>query len=244
MTDFHSHILPGIDDGSQSVEESIQMLSSLYEQGVKTVCATPHFYADENTPSRFFRKRQEAYERLCEALAGKEHPEILLGAELAYFTGISKMSKLDQFKIQGTDLLLIEMPMAKWSNYAVKELIDISSGGDKTIVIAHIERYFSFQKKSVWRDLLDSGIVMQSNASNFVSLKTRRKAISQFKRGEIHLLGSDCHNMTDRAPQMGDALRIIKNKLGNEAIQYFEHSDEVLIRNAHNNEKTEKILLH
>ena len=56
MIDFHSHILPGIDDGSKSTEESLEMLDMLRAQGVVTVAATPHFYARENTPEVFLQK--------------------------------------------------------------------------------------------------------------------------------------------------------------------------------------------
>lgn len=64
MIDFHSHILPGIDDGSASVEESLKLLEMLAEQGVKTVVATPHFYPDRTSVSDFLRRRDAAYQRL------------------------------------------------------------------------------------------------------------------------------------------------------------------------------------
>ena len=56
MIDFHSHILPAMDDGSKNIEESLQMLRMLQEQGVERVIATPHFYADENPPDVFLRR--------------------------------------------------------------------------------------------------------------------------------------------------------------------------------------------
>ena len=65
MIDFHSHILPGIDDGAKTVEESISMLKSSYEKGVRITVLTPHFYpkGQESLPP-FIQKRQEAYELL------------------------------------------------------------------------------------------------------------------------------------------------------------------------------------
>ena len=84
MIDIHSHILPGIDDGSQSVEESHALLALLREQGVETVVATPHFYADRNDPENFLRRRKEALARLDHGET--EMPRILLGAEVAYLT--------------------------------------------------------------------------------------------------------------------------------------------------------------
>ena len=55
--DFHSHILPGVDDGSRSVEESLEMLRAVARQGIGTVVATPPFYANHDTPERFLRRR-------------------------------------------------------------------------------------------------------------------------------------------------------------------------------------------
>ena len=61
MIDFHSHILPCLDDGSKSVDESIKMLKTLASQGVKKVVATPHFYANDESIEQFLNRRDEAF---------------------------------------------------------------------------------------------------------------------------------------------------------------------------------------
>ena len=66
MIDFHSHMLPDMDDGAQNVDEGLAMLRESRRQGVELVCATPHFYADEEDPASFLRRRGEA---ACEALS-------------------------------------------------------------------------------------------------------------------------------------------------------------------------------
>ena len=58
--DFHTHILPGIDDGSASVEESIELLKAEAAQGITKVVATPHFYANYDSPERFLERRAKA----------------------------------------------------------------------------------------------------------------------------------------------------------------------------------------
>ena len=68
--DFHSHILPSIDDGSRSVEESIGMLRAMAKQGITHVVATPHFYPQHDTPERFLKRRAEAEAALREAMVG------------------------------------------------------------------------------------------------------------------------------------------------------------------------------
>lgn len=62
MIDFHSHILPGVDDGSKNVEMSLEMLRASAAQGVTDICLTPHFYAERNTPEKFLEKRRRAAE--------------------------------------------------------------------------------------------------------------------------------------------------------------------------------------
>ena len=93
--DFHSHILPGVDDGSRSVEESLEMLRAEARQGIGTVVATPHFYANHDTPERFLRRRAAAWEMLQTAMAQEAGlPEVIPGAEVYYFSGISDSDQL------------------------------------------------------------------------------------------------------------------------------------------------------
>ena len=213
MIDWHSHILPGVDDGSRNVEESISILGMLNLQGVKTVIATPHFLANAESLESFLIRRKAAYDELKKHLPEKR-PEILLGAEVKYYNGISKMSDLQKLKIENSKLLLLEMPMTGWTEYMVRELIELSGKSSIRIVLAHIERYLSLQKQAVWERIYDSGILMQVNASFFTTLASKRKAISLLRKGKIHFVGSDCHNMTSRSPQIGKAFEIIQKKLG------------------------------
>lgn len=221
MTDFHSHILPKIDDGSRSTEESILMLKALRQQGVDRVVATPHFYANDESVSEFLARRQASYIELMISLP-PDMPEIIQGAEVKFYDGISRLQELKSLCIQGTKLLLLEMPFTKWTEYTIRELIDISSDGKVTLVLAHIERYMKFQKPDVFYRLLDSGILMQINASFINDFFTGRKAIGLLKKGAVHFLGSDCHNMNDRAPDIGRAFRTIEKKLGKEFNSSFD----------------------
>ena len=220
MIDFHSHILPCVDDGSASVDESVELLRMLYSQGVSHVFATPHFDASCDTPRSFFDKREAAHTKLMDALRTQEQafPTLLLGAEVMYFSGISGMSELTEFTLGSTNLLLLEMPIGAWSEYAVQELVNLCCSGKFTVLVAHVERYFQYQSASVWRRLLESGILTQANASFFAEPQTRRRALKMLMRGEIQLLGSDCHNLSSRPPRMDEALSVIEKKLGTDFV--------------------------
>ena len=226
MTDWHSHILPQLDDGSKSVEESISLLKALKGQGVNRVIATPHFYANDETVEDFIKRRQNAFEKVS-AYLNDELPNVLLGAEVSFYSGISRLDGIGRLKIENTDLLLLEMPFSCWTEYIVRELLELSSSGEFTIMLAHIERYFSLQNASVWQRLYDSGILMQSNASFFNDFFKKKKAINLLKSEKIHFIGSDCHNMTSRPPELQKAYDYITKKLGEEFLRYTNENSKI-----------------
>lgn len=227
MIDFHSHILPGIDDGSESVEESLALLKTLNEQGVDTVIATPHFTATKTNPQEFFKNRQKSYEKLIAAIGDDTSlPKIKLGAEVLYYTGISRMQELTSFCVEGTNLLLLEMPTTKWSNSTVREILELSCSGHITLVLAHIERYLKNQDEWVINKLFENDVLMQVNAPFFVKRTTRRKALKLLKSGFIQMIGSDCHGTVDRPPMLSEAREIVVKKLGDEFIRYFEERND------------------
>ena len=124
MLDLHSHFLPKMDDGSKSTEMSMEMLRSSRKQGVTTIVSTSHFYGTEESPEQFLHRRQHAVDKLLPLLTD-DHPEIYLGAEVFYYPGISHSESIPQLIIQGTDLLLIEMPFVTWSDRIFDELISM-----------------------------------------------------------------------------------------------------------------------
>ena len=221
MIDFHSHVLPAIDDGSQNVEESMEMLRALKRQGVDTVVATSHFYATHRSPQSYVQHREAAFEELKQVLTD-DCPRIILGAEVLYFPGISHMDELGSLCIEGTDLLLLEMPFTTWSEAMIAEVNEMARSHRVQLMMAHIERYYFQQRVSVWDGFLRKGILMQSNADFFLPFWEGRKALKLLREGRIHLLGTDCHNMGDRRPRMDEAVARIRRSLGDESIQEID----------------------
>ena len=226
MIDFHSHILPQMDDGSRSAEESIALLRESARQGVTTICATPHFYAEENPPQVFLQRRREAAKRLTDALPQGEvtrfSPRIVLGAEVHYFTGISHSEEILCLRLGRTRVLLVEMPFERWNHRMIDEILRLNERQDIQVILAHIERYFSFTKRDTIEGLLGSGILLQSNAEFFLRRPGNRKALQMLDRGEISVLGSDCHRMDTRPPRLGEAAEVIEKKLGRQPLDRME----------------------
>ncbi len=199
MIDFHTHILPGMDDGSDGLKTSLSMLRTEARQGITTVLMTPHFYASENSPQTFLKRRQKAWEQL-KPYIWPELPQVHLGAEVQYFEGICSVEDIRDLRIEGTNLLLLEMPFCHWPDRVVEDVLELSEWDDTRIVLAHIERYMAMQPKGIWKQLRERGILMQCNVSFFDGWRTRHKAMSMLSSGEIQFLGSDCHNMKTRRP--------------------------------------------
>ena len=148
--DFHSHVLPEMDDGSRDAEMSVMMLKMLCSQGVGYVVATPHFYPYETNFDQFLRKRQESVDRLVKAVGEEDRavmPQLFVGAEVAYFRGISKSEAVNCLCVEGTKLMLLEMPFDRWENDELNEVLAIKSRLGITPMIAHIDRYLPYQKK-------------------------------------------------------------------------------------------------
>lgn len=221
IIDMHSHILPGIDDGSASVQESIAMLQAEADQGIETVVATPHFYPRYDTPEAFLQKRDRAETELLSAMGMKNGlPEVHIGAEVYFFRGISESDFLPQLTIRGKHCILIEMPPAPWPEVCYQELEAIWRRRGITPVIAHIDRYIApFRTHKIPQRLQQLPVLVQANASFFLDKQTRRMALKMLRQDQIQLLGSDCHNMDHRPPRLGSAVQLIETQLGKESLE-------------------------
>lgn len=234
IVDFHSHILPGIDDGSASVAESIQMLRLEKEQGICRVIATPHYYPQCESPESFLTRRNAAETELRAALAEHgELPQVICGAEVYFFPGISSCEVLPELTIGNNRYILIEMPYASWTKSMYAELAEIQARWDITPIIAHVDRYFGlFSTHGIPERLEELPVLVQANASFFLHSGSRRRALRMLKRDQIHLLGSDCHNLTSRLPNLEKALQVIDRRLSPEILKRIESYQNQILADA------------
>ena len=111
--------------------------------------------------------------------------------------------------VEGTPLLLLEMPFSRWPSRTVSEVLELNDRQGVQVVLAHVERYLPMQREEVWRTFAENGVLMQASASAFRSWGKRRKIRSMMRDGMIQFFGSDCHNMDDRPPNLNAAYRYV-----------------------------------
>ena len=231
LIDFHTHLLPAIDDGSQSVAESLDMLEASRLQNVRCIVATPHFYADRTNLADFLHQRDKAYELLLSQHTQSE-PKVLLGAEVTYFRGIGKAEGLENLCIAGTNALLLEMPFTQWGKNELNAPHRILNRG-LIPIIAHIERYYPFQRDlTVFNEVLSQPVYLQVNAEALLSRRTRRFVFKLIENGYKILLGTDCHNMNKRKPDIEAGRQIIMRAFGKEYLDAMDALGEELLKPA------------
>ncbi len=227
MIDFHTHILPAIDDGSKDIDMTRSMLEMESSIGVKHIVATPHFYAHRMRVADFVHNRAAAFESIRPQLEAANLTDIRLGAEVHYFEGIGRADRLPELLIQGTRTILLEMPFLSWDEQVYRDVYDLTAKKNYRVVLAHIERYTELQKKllfskSVFDRILELPLVLQINAGSFEDKKKARFCDRLIERGADIIVGSDCHNISTRRPNLDIAKSHIISNFGETAFDIMQ----------------------
>ena len=229
FVDFHTHILPNIDDGSLSLDQSLEMLKMEAQSGVKRVVLTPHFYPHETSISEFLEAREASYNCLLEAtkdISGL--PEMYLGAEVYFYRGMAESEELKQLTIAGSRYILVEMPIGTWTEGMYEELENMYQNGFYP-VIAHLDRYITpFNTQGIPEKLAKLPVLVQMNTEALHSFWKRKQFINYLKKDMVHLIGTDCHNCTSRPPKMQDATKWLK-PLGEQLIQHIREYEDLVL---------------
>lgn len=221
MIDFHTHILPGMDDGSEDAMESLKMLRCSQAQGVDMVVLTPHFYAQRESIAGFCARRQTAYETLLQAQGEEMLPTLFPGAEVRYFEGMARTDDLEKLCIGS--YLLVEMPFDCWSRRTVQEVKNLPVTRGMTPILAHIERYMALPRwEEAVKELTADGCLLQINAEAFLGTLRGRRVRQLLRQGWVDLLGSDCHNTTSRPPNLGEIRRRLEAKTADDIFRKID----------------------
>ena len=214
MIDLHSHIIHGIDDGSKSLEMSLEMLKISENEGVEYICATPHFITEEFEFTR--DKYLEKLNRLI--IASREENlkiKILSGLEIYMHPNLPKLYKEKKiWGINDSEYLLIELPMGQFPMYTEDVFYELMLLGASPI-LAHPERNIKIMKNhDLIINLIKQGVLMQTNCGSLLGdygKDVKKTAETFVKRNLVHILGSDGHNITSRKTNLKAAYSMVKN---------------------------------
>lgn len=199
MTDVHSHILFGIDDGSRTISESIELLKKLKSVGFNNVILTPHFILDSTYNSNY-EANKKIYNELKERLLNENIDiNIYLGNEIFIDKNVPTLLEKNIItSLNGTKYVLVEFPMHNKLLNIEDILYEIRSRGYE-VVIAHPERYDAFKEDySIVDTLREDGFLFQSNYSSILGYygKDSIKLLKyMLKRHYIDFLGTDIHRI-------------------------------------------------
>jgi len=227
MIDLHTHILPRIDDGSQSVEESCALLADLAAQGVDSVVFTPHYYGIRHGVEQFLERRANAYK----VLTGKYDGDIKLhlGCEcnIAKCTNFN-FDDLVPLAIDQKQYILTEMSFEpEWDSFMWNRLDSLLQTG-LTPLIAHVELYPAVRKNpSFVARLISLGCVIQVNCDSVVADDLLVKVLIEHE--QVHCIGSDTHNTTKRPPKYAAAAQKIKVEHGDGVLQNIQDNMRCVI---------------
>ncbi len=196
-TDVHSHLIPAIDDGSKSLEDSIQMLKTFKEMGYSKIITTPHVMSDfyKNTPEIILGGME-----LVKAELKKQNIQIELEAAAEYYLDETLEAKIEDGSLLtfGNNYVLFELPFMTEPPNLASFIFELQTNGYRPI-LAHPERYgFWYKDFERYRELKEKGVLLQLNILSIVGHygpEAQKIAEQMIAENLISFLGSDCHNV-------------------------------------------------
>ena len=226
--DIHCHIIPGVDDGSRDLEMSKGMLDLSYEQGVRNMIATPHFYPGHRNASP--EHVAAAFEEL-KSYAENKYKDFQLyrGNEIYYSGSLTELiEKGEAHTLANSRYVLLEFSYTVNFKDLKKAVYKASSNGYYPI-LAHIERYECLHNQmQLVKELVNEGAYIQLNGENFHSgliVTNRSYCVKLIREGLVHFIASDTHNLKERKPNLGIAYEYLSHKVESEIL------NEILIEN-------------
>lgn len=233
LVETHCHILPGIDDGAPDVETSVKMVRRLKEQGAKAIILTPHYYSDSISYGNFIENRNAAFEKLSAAL-DDDDPKLIPAAEVYITEYLFNNESLKKLCIGNSGYALIEHSFScDFSQKTYERLLNLNYDFGIKPILAHIERYNALMNdENLLDEYINAGCLTQVNISSFSDAPRgiRKKLIKYLESGRIHFIGSDCHNLSSRAPEYENGVNVILKKCGAQALEILEQNANLLIK--------------
>jgi len=231
MLDIHSHIIPGIDDGSKNMEMTLEMLKNAEKEGTKEIVATPHYLLEYGEAT--IEEVKEHVKEINDILENEKIDVKIYSGQEVYFT-----EKIIEDYIEGnigtindSRYMLIEFPMNKFDENIFDILYELQVR-DIVPIIAHPERYKPFMEKPILiNEFINQGYLFQVNAGSIVGKfgETVRKTADIFLKNHIYnFIGSDAHNVKNRNTGLKDAIALLNEGMN---IDIFEDSSKKVLKN-------------
>lgn len=213
MVDLHSHIIPNVDDGSRTINESIEILNEAKKVGFSDVILTSHFILDYNeTKAKELLILKEKLQEKIEGISLHLGMEIYIDEKIAELIQSKKVLTL-----AGSRYLLMELPLSNNVNY-LDYVIYTLQNNNIIPVIAHPERYTAVQSDyKLVEEYIEKGCLIQSNYASILGYygKQAQKTVKMLlKNGFINFLGSDCHRKNSIYPNIPKAIKKITKIIG------------------------------
>jgi protein-tyrosine phosphatase len=229
VIDLHCHLLPGLDDGPATMEESIALAERLVAEGVETVVATPHVSPDYPT-SAAAMAAGVAEVRAALSTAGVPL-SVAPGAEISFsMLGELSPDELRSLALGGADALLLESPYNAAAPFLEEAVFDVQVTGFRA-VLAHPERSPVFQgQPDRVATLVERGALCCVNAGSLsgrFGTRVRATGLELFRRGLVHAVASDAHDLAGRPPTLRDAFPDLEADLPGIAAQARWYAREV-----------------
>ncbi len=235
MIDTHLHILPGVDDGPETLEQSLALARVLAQEGVHTAIATPHY--NDEFPRRGAAEIRERVFALQQALHQYGIAlHVLAGHEALIKPGLIEDIRVGRLAtLNGSRYLLLELWNTSWLPETERVIFELRAAGIIP-VLAHPERYRVFQKEPErLAALLRQGVLTQITASSLVGMQGRtaqRTAETLLKKGLVHFIASDAHGLHKRPPAIIQGLHCAAQLIGTGNIQrLIEDGPSAIINN-------------
>ncbi len=210
-TDFHTHILPAVDDGAKETETSFGMLHALKTQGIETVALTPHYYADHETPAAFLARRAAAYSTL--QAAGDIPLKTVLGAEVHVMRDLAAVEGIEKLCLGDTPYMLLEMPYLPLSEWMIEAIENVYYKHNCKPILAHLTRYAAYYNDKDFDALIAlQEVVVQVNNDDLKHRYIRKLVKGWIKRGVPVVFGSDCHSLGHRRPNFDTVVSFTSKK--------------------------------
>lgn len=207
MIDIHTHILPELDDGANSVEEARSMLMLQRQQGVDRIFLTPHFYPEEMALETFLHERGISWNRLVEELDPEALAGLRLGAEVHYSPNLLQLD-VRRLTLGASDYLLLEFSHHRYPVYIEEVISELQEQGIIPI-LAHVERFPYFRREpQLLAKLMDLGCLGQVSAGALFHRRDNGFARACLEHDLAQIVASDAHNLTGRTPCMKEVSRL------------------------------------